>query len=86
MMLTCSASVIETRLDDELVLAQIDNGTFHSLRSTGLAIWELIDGSRDAESIIDLLAARYGIARERCAADVGRFLDQIAAAGLIEQR
>lgn len=76
-------SFIETRIDDELVLVQVDRGTFHSLKTSGLAIWDLIDGTRDKSAIVEALAREFDVAREQCDAEVQRFLDQLHKAGLI---
>lgn len=76
-------SFIETRIDDELVLVQVDRGTFHSLKSSGLAIWDLIDGTRDRPAIVAALAREFDVAPEQCDAEVLRFLDQLHKAGLV---
>lgn len=76
-------SFVETEIDGEVVLLSIDRGTFHGLKDTGLAIWELIDGTRDRKTIVDILQARFDVAPERCEAEVGQFLDQVSKAGLV---
>lgn len=74
---------VETSIDDELVLMQLDRGSFHGLKSTGLAIWKLIDGTRDRPGIVAALVAQFDVSPEQCDAEVGRFLDQVHKAGLI---
>lgn len=76
-------SYIETSIDDELVLIQIDRGSFHALKGTGLAIWEMIDGTRHRDAIVDVLTSRFDVPRERCEADVDRFLGQVVQAGFV---
>ena len=46
----------------------------------------LIDGTRDRASITAALAAAYTVPDSEIAEDVGAFLDQALAAGLIEAR
>jgi len=74
---------VESRIDGEAVLMQIDRGSFHGLKKSGLAIWELIDGQRDRAAIISALMARYDVSRERCESDVDRFLERMREAGLV---
>lgn len=74
----------ETALDDELVLMNIDNGSFHALKDTGLAIWQLIDGTRDQAAICAALVESYAVDPQTCQAEVGRFIEQMAGAGFVE--
>lgn len=73
----------EMRVDDAIVVMGIDSGAFFGLKATGLAIWELIDGTRTAEGIVADLAARYDVEAARCAADVRAFLSRLAEAGFV---
>lgn len=76
-------SFVETRIDDELILVHVDRGTFHALKSSGLAIWELIDGIRDRAAIVAALRGQFDVSAAQCEAEVGRFLDQLDKAGFI---
>lgn len=76
------ANFAETRIDSEVVLMRLDTGQFHTLKSTGLAVWDLIDGTRDRDGIVAALAQVYDIEPEACAADVDRFLASLEGAGL----
>jgi pyrroloquinoline quinone biosynthesis protein D len=73
----------ETILDDEVVLMNIDSGSFHALKGTGLAIWYLIDGQRDLVAIQTELQARYAVTAEACAPQVREFVDDLAKAGFV---
>ena len=41
---------VETELDGEVVVMNVDTGRFHVLKETGLAVWRLIDGERSLRS------------------------------------
>lgn len=77
---------VETDIDDEVVVMDLSSGNFFSLKDTALEIWRLIDGTRDRASITAALAAAYTVQDSEIAEDVGAFLDQALAAGLIEAR
>ena len=80
-----SANLVETAIDDERVVMSLDNGEFFSLTDTALAIWSLIDGTRDRASLIADLAAAYDAPADALEADLLAFLSDLQAAGLIEQ-
>ncbi len=80
-----TAKLAETELDGEIVLMNIDTGSFHALKDTGLAIWKLIDGHRDLPAICDQAMALYDIDADTCTAEVGQFIDQMVEAGFVER-
>jgi PqqD family protein of HPr-rel-A system len=75
----------ETPLDDELVLMNIDTGSFHALKGTGLAIWQLIDGTSDEAAICAALLQTYAVDPQTCQAEVSRFIEQMVGAGFVER-
>lgn len=77
---------VETDIDDEVVVMDLSSGNFFSLKDTALEIWRLIDGTRDRASITAALAAAYTVPDSEITEDIGAFLDQALAAGLIEAR
>lgn len=74
----------ETEIDDEVVLMDIDSGKFFALKGTGLAIWQRIDGTTDAAAITRTLTDEYAVDPAICAAEVDRFVEQMAGAGFVE--
>jgi hypothetical protein len=78
------ARFAETPLDDELVLMNIDTGSFHALKDTGLAVWQLIDGTRNHAAICAVLLEAYEVDPQACAREVSLFVDQMIAAGFVE--
>ncbi|MGE3691695.1 MAG: HPr-rel-A system PqqD family peptide chaperone [Novosphingobium sp.] len=78
-----SASFVETELDDETVVMQIDTGDFFSLTDSAKSIWSLIDGTRGKAELIEALCSQYGADRDVVAADVETFLGQLSEAGLL---
>lgn len=75
----------ETELDDGLVIMDVDSGTFHTLKSTGLAIWKLIDGTRTESEIVAALTARYAVDPATCAGEVAEFIGQVVGAGFVQR-
>jgi pyrroloquinoline quinone biosynthesis protein D len=73
----------ETRIDDEIVVMQLDSGVFFSLTGTAAAIWELIDGTRDRSAVLAMLARQFDGGATGIASEVDTFLAQLAEAGLV---
>jgi len=79
----CTAAFIETTVDDEIVIVSLDAGQFFSLKDTGLAIWNMIDGTRSRGDILTELSARFDAPATVLEQDLDQFLGEISAAGFI---
>ena len=86
------ARFVETVIDDEIVVMQLDSGDFFSLHGTARAIWEAIDeagdeagdGARDEADVCAALATAFPDAHpDELAADVAAFVTRLRAAGLL---
>jgi hypothetical protein len=76
---------VETELDGEVVVMNVDTGRFHVLKETGLAIWRLIDGERTLAVIQSELIERYAVEEVRCRAETAKFVEVLSGAGLVER-
>ena len=74
----------ETAIDDEIVIMRLDNGEFSALSQTAAAIWRLIDGTRNRESLLTALDENFDAGERNMSADVDEFLTQMRAAGLLD--
>jgi len=74
---------VETEIDDEVVLMDLESGNFFSLAGTSLAVWQAIDGERSEDEIAALLADEYDQPLERILSDVTDFLGELRDAGLV---
>lgn len=82
----CPDRFVETEIDDEIVVMDLESGNFFSLKDTALDIWRLVDGTRSPADIAAELANDYDIAESELADDVAAFLDKALTAGLLEAR
>ena len=78
--------IIETDVDDETVVVQLETGDMYSLAGTARTIWKMLDKEADAEAIVRSLADRHGGARDRIAADLSEFCSDMQDAGLVQTR
>ena len=80
----CASAFIETTVDDEVVIVSLDRGQFFSLKDTGLAIWNKIDGSRSRERILAELREEYDASEAVLPPDLDAFLQEVGGAGFLK--
>ena len=73
---------VETRVGDQTMMMSIAQGKYYALQATAQRIWELIEQPRSVGEITERLVAEYDIERERCAAEVRGFVDELIRNGL----
>ena len=76
--------VLTQRADDELVLLDVDAGSYLALNEVGGRVWELCDGTRTIEAIVLAISAEFDAPLEVIEADVQALLKELAADGLVE--
>ncbi len=76
---------VETEIDDEKVVMNLENGEFFSLKDTALAIWNLIDGARDHAALAAALAGEFSAPEAELSTDLDAFLEDLRKAQLIDQ-
>lgn len=79
----CADRFIETEIDGEAVLMDLDSGDFFALAGTALAVWQKIDGAASRDAIVAALAAEYGAETDEVASDVDQFLDDLTQLGFL---
>lgn len=78
-----TANFVETDVDGEILIVDLDGGELLSLSGTGRAVWQLIDGVRSGEEIVALLERDYAALDGVIAQDVADLLDRLARARLL---
>jgi hypothetical protein len=73
----------ETIIEDEVIVMRLDDGDFFSLTETARDIWQLIDGTRTRDELVEAMAELYRASPEEIAGEVDEFLASLIAAGLI---
>lgn len=66
-----------SKVDDELIMMDIDKGAYISLNSTATIIWERIKEPVKVKEIIHYLTERFGIETEKCTKETLSFLKSI---------
>ena len=82
-LLTVDPEVWAEDLDDEMIVYSKRRGRAYVLNPTAALVWELCDGSGNADSVARTLAQGYGRPYEQTVADVQRFVREMDEAGLL---
>jgi coenzyme PQQ biosynthesis protein PqqD len=75
--------VLTQSAEDELVLLDLDAGTYFALNEVGARVWELCDGHRSLDDIIDTIEGEFEAPRRVIEEDVHALVDQLAADRLV---
>ena len=78
-----TANFVETEIDDEILLVDLDGGELFSLSGTGREIWRLIDGERTLDEIAHTVARDYSGEQKKVRRDVEHFVGQLRDAALV---
>ncbi|AXE20520.1 PqqD family protein [Runella rosea] len=75
---------ISGQLNDDLVMVDIEKGSYFSLNSVATRIWELLENPLSPESLYDALLAEYDVTPEQCRTEVNEYLEKMKELGLIQ--
>jgi hypothetical protein len=72
------------KIADETILVPIkqkvgDLGCLYSLNATAARIWELLDGTRDLQSIRDILIEEFEATEEQVTRDLVAFVEKLSS-------
>ena len=76
-------SFAESEIGEEIVLMNLQNGSFFSLSGTGLRIWRLIDEYSNGDDLITRMCDEFEIGQDVCRVEVNSFLDSLCRAGFV---
>ena len=74
---------ISGRLEDELVMMDIQKGKYFSLNPLATFIWDLLEKPLTFDKLCSLLMEEYEVSEEQCRADVRVYLDEMEKLGMI---
>ncbi len=76
---------ISGQIDDEIVMVDIEKGSYFSLNAVATRVWELLDEPLTLASLCDRLLTEYDVNPEECRADVAEHLTQMQTLGLVRE-
>ena len=75
--------VMHETIDGEVVVVNLDTGTYFSLDGTGMRIWDWMDGSRTIEGLVRTARASFGGDPAAMETAIRAFVEQLVAEGLV---
>jgi len=63
----------------------IQSGMMHQLNLIGGMIWQLCDGTRDLDGVVDELSSEFDVGREELRADVEAFVNDLSERGWLSR-
>jgi hypothetical protein len=89
--LSQSSSVVTRKTGNEYVLVPVvdniaDMNSVYTLNESGALIWELIDGKRSVEDIINSFTTVYDTDHETAKADVFSFINEMSNYLIIKEK
>lgn len=81
-----SEKAIGCDVEGEMVLLDLESGTYFGLNTVGADIWAFISEARSVEEIERHLLSRYNVSYEQCQMEVQDLLIRCAEKGLIRRQ
>ncbi|MFQ5351045.1 MAG: PqqD family protein [Thermoanaerobaculia bacterium] len=75
--------VLARKLDDEMVLLNLDSGEYFGLNDTGTRVWELLADGCSRQQIVDRLTEEFEVAADDASGHVTALCDELVEAGLL---
>lgn len=75
--------VLETDIDDQTVMMDIDRGSYFGLNQTGTRIWALLAEPMAIGELCDRLMEQFDVPREQCEQQVLDYLESLLGRGLL---
>ncbi len=76
--------VIHELLDGEVIVVNLDTGTYYSIPGTGAEIWTLVDQGASLDETVAALLERHDATQAVVEPAVGTFVDELVREALIE--
>lgn len=78
--------LISSEMQDGTVIVSPADGHLSVVNPVGAFVWDLIDGQRSTDFIVDQVVQNFEVSPAVARADVLSFLDQLAERGLVTKK
>lgn len=75
--------VVARACDDGMILLKLDDGRYYTLDEIAAHVWELCDGTRDADAVSAALEEQYDAPGDLIRADVEELLAELVSEELL---
>jgi Coenzyme PQQ synthesis protein D (PqqD) len=82
---TISPTVMSRRVNDEVVLIDVESEGYFGLNRVGAEIWVGLSAGAELSDIVDTIVERFHVSEGDSKADVWRLVAELEAAGLVKR-
>lgn len=79
------ADIAHQRVEDEVIVVNLQTGAYFSIREVAADAWDLLVGGIDLDAAAELIAGRYAVTAQQVAADLEPFVASLLEDGLIAE-
>ena len=84
--LAMARDVLASELGAEVVMLNLNDGTYYGLDGAGAEIWKRLQRTATVDEIVSAIVELYDVDAVRCREDVCTLLRQLLERGLVESR
>ena len=77
MILSRSPKIAWRVIEGEAVILSLDTKAFRGLNPVGSRVWELIDGRRSVDEIVEVIVREFDVTPEQASGDVQTFVREL---------
>jgi hypothetical protein len=77
-------AVIDETIDGEVVIVDLQRGSYYSIRGAGVDIWRVLTEPTTPEGVVTHIASQFGRLETDIAATVKRFVSELDGHGLLK--
>lgn len=78
-------NLVTRSVGDEMIVLNLESGTFHSLNSVGAALYRRMRHGACVEALVEAVVGEFEVDAEQARLDIVEFLEGEVEAGLVEQ-
>ncbi len=80
-----NSMILTGRVNDELVILDVEKGKYLGLNSVATRIWDLLEKEMDIEELCTILLEEYDVHPAECRTDVEQCIQQMLSESLISE-
>lgn len=75
--------IIDSQIDDEVVMMNVEKGSYYGLNNIGSAIWEALEEPKSINELVDKFTEEYDVSVEDCKTDITLFIENMVKANTL---
>ncbi|MBF0543920.1 MAG: PqqD family protein [Candidatus Riflebacteria bacterium] len=83
-MFSRNQSILWTKLEEKVVLLDIERSRYYETNTLGAFIWEMLAKPHSITELVEKVVSRFRVDYEQCRCDIMKFLEDLNAGGLIK--